>query len=313
MKLRLPATACLVLFCNLACASGPKASREDRAESSALEIERSLREAKAAMEQLDVDTAEDRLSQARALLDSPDGRRHPDRAFQADDLKLAERQLVDVKKEVARRDLERRVGQQRVVVEEAYNQLEVKARALDDPDQVDEAKIEAVGSAQAAVADRLLEGTPLEAEAPPYADFVKKVRKKLEPFAGVRERANRVLAFKQGPVSTYGEANELLTRAQAEEDPVEKVTMALEAKAKLEACAARAQQLLGEANELGRLRFGEVRGGAKTGAQLLTACQKETKTTAKWVDKLKKASKPAAKPSPKAAKPTKKNKPKKTR
>jgi len=189
----------------------------------------------------------------------------------------------------------------------------VKARALDDPDQVDEAKIEAVGSAQAAVADRLLEGTPLEAEAPPYADFVKKVRKKLEPFAGVRERANRVLAFKQGPVSTYGEANELLTRAQAEEDPVEKVTMALEAKAKLEACAARAQQLLGEANELGRLRFGEVRGGAKTGAQLLTACQKETKTTAKWVDKLKKASKPAAKPSPKAAKPTKKNKPKKTR
>ncbi|MBK6686845.1 MAG: hypothetical protein IPG45_20430 [Deltaproteobacteria bacterium] len=313
MKLRLPATACLVLLCNLACASGPTASREDRSESSALEIERSLREAKAAMEQLDAETAEARLTRARALLESPDGRRHPDRAFQADDLKLAERQLVEVKKEVARRDLERRVGQQRVLVEEAYNQLEVKARALDDPDQVDEAKIEAVGSAQAAVADRLLEGTPLEAEAPPYAEFVKKVRKKLEPFAGVRERANRVLAFKRGPIATYAEATELLTRSQAEEDPVEKVTLALEAKSKLEACVTRAQQLVGETNELGRLRFGEIAGGAKTGAQLLNGCQKEAKITSKLVDKLKKAAKPAAKPNPKVTKTTKKPKPKKGR
>lgn len=294
---------CLLLWVGVACASGKGSSKEDRSERSALVIERSLREARAAMAKSDAETAKSELEEAKAALASEDGRRHPDRSFFADDLKRAEGELAVLEKELARQALERKVGQQRAAVEEALNGLEVAAKALKDPDSVTEDTIEVVGDAQAKVADALVEGTALEAEAPVYAEFVKKTRKRLEPYGPLRERANRILAFKLGPVATYAEAEALLLKAKAEEDRAEQATLAIEAKTKLGVCLERARVMIGETPELAKLRYGaEGKSDSRSGAQLLAGCEKEQVATAKWITKLQQVNKPKRAKAPLPAK-----------
>jgi hypothetical protein len=280
--------ALVALATILACGGSTKATKEDRSEGKAIEAERLLRESKAAMEKLDAESAETKLGEVREILDSEDGRRHPDRAFLADDLKAAEVQLVDVKKELARREHERQVAERRSFVAEALGKLEKAVMDLGDPDEVSPERLEAVTGAQEALADELAKGASLESSAPEYDAYVKTVRKKIEVVAPATQRATLVLAFRNGPYLSQVEANELEEKAKAEAEVADKVPLLIEAKTKLESCVARGKDFFAKDPKLSKLRFTDAPGGAKTSAQIVSSCERRAKALGKQLDKLKK-------------------------
>jgi hypothetical protein len=278
------------------------------AEDKSIDAERAMTAAGGAMDRLDVETAEEKLRDARELLDEPAAAHYPDHTFLMQQLEREEKRLVEVKAEVEKRRLEEAVTLQTQKVEALLGKLDEALRPLDGS-AVTKDQIEAAIEARSDVREQLTEGDPLVPRSDGYRVFATKTLDGLDRVEKVLDRANTVVAFTAGPVAKSVSASELVAKAEAEEDPAERVPLLLEARGELEACAKSAKSMAASAPELGKMAF-DVGGKGLSPKALEKSCTTRAKALAKQIDKLKK--KLAAKPKPKAkAKPKAKPKMKK--
>lgn len=289
--------ACVVAIAGMVAACGGPttlAARMDHAENQARAAEALLDEADKRLEALEADRAEKLLADAKDRLSDPDIAKYPEHRLLQDRHKEASAKLVTVREEITKRELERAVLAQRQLVETALSRLEAAVEAMRraevTPSQLDEAK-----DAANDLRDKLANGGAIEAKDEGLAKFSADARKTLEKAMAEEQRAERVIAFREGPGLAMAEATTLAGKAKGEKDPEKRKELTTEALDRYRACVAKAKELLAGAPELAKTKV-EVDGKTTSADALTSACEKQVESLDKKLAKLVKQSAAAAAP-----------------
>jgi hypothetical protein len=278
----------VILGCAVVLGCASQKTREELAEDSSVEAERLLVEANDAMDRLDVEEAEEKIEEAREVLNTPAAKHWPDHSFQMQDLHAKETRLDEVKAEVARLRLEEAVKEQTAKVDELLVKLDDALGPLTGKDGAayTKSRIEEATDLRSDLVERLNEGVELEKQSEPYQAFGKKAATRLKEVPDVIEAANRAVSFNEGPIASSKRARELMEAAKGEEDPAEMLARLNEAKAELDRCANGAGSVAKEPS-LAKVRFDD--GGKKqTPKTLKLSCQKRARALKSQIGKLQK-------------------------
>lgn len=272
----------------LASCAGSTKTREELAEEKSIGAERALLDANQAMDRLDADLAAEKLEQAKEALNTKVAAHHPDHSFQLRELESAEARLEQVRAEIERKRLEEAVAMQRAKVDELVARLETALEPLQAKEtlEIDKARIDQAIQARGAVLDQLSDGLPLEKRAPAYEAYAKKVHVRMERVPKLFERAAKIVAFKEGPVTSSKKARALVQKSQLQSDLGEQITLLLEAKAELSRCSKWARRLSKETPALRRMRFFDGESG-RTPKGFVKSCKRRARTVAKQVKRKK--------------------------
>ncbi len=271
---------------SLSCAS--QKTKEDLAEDRSTEAERLLFSAKASLDRLEPDDAEEKLKRARRVLQDPAAAHWPDHDFQMQDLATKEERLGTVRAEVARIALEKAVKAQTEALEAVAVKLDLALKPLraQDAAAYTASQIDDAGEARSSVIDRLKEGAELESRSPPYQTLAKSVAEQVKQVPDVLQRAQRAVSFAEGPLRASQHARVLVEEAKSEADPAEKVARLIEAKGELDRCATSAGEAAREP-ALAKVRF-EDGGRATTPKTLIQSCRKRSKALKRQITALRK-------------------------
>ncbi len=229
-------------------------ARLNRAEQSSVQAERHLDEAEGALRALDPARAEGSLRSAKEALAEPDVAYYPERESIRERYKNFEGQLASTWAEVRRRELDSKVAEQQLSLEQPLARWKESLKGLGSK-QLDEEILDRVRDATEQVRDQLKEGQPLEAQHAGYSKQADGVRQTLQKEAPRLEVAEKTLAFIKGPGKTRQEGLALWKQARSQKDRKRQHEMLDEVRGKFWSCSADAREMLAATPLLAKTSF----------------------------------------------------------
>jgi hypothetical protein len=227
------------------------AERLDHAERQAMDAERALDRADAALEALQPEGAESMIDEARRALSDPDIVAYPEHSQLKARLSRAEEKLVEAKLEVERRAVEALIAEQRAKIDAAVSKLEAAVGRLNAPQivredlEAAEAAIEEVKESVGADDQRVLGNAE-------YAEYARGV---ITDLAGPKEEvklAERAVRLKELAYVRWRSGSSELDKARAESDPVARRVAFGEARTSLKACSEEIKRALAATPKLAK-------------------------------------------------------------
>jgi hypothetical protein len=286
----------LVGFVVAAC-GGPQTLRGtmDNAERSAQEAENALDEAEKRMDALDAEGAASSLDDAQEKLSDPNISKYPEHGMLKERLAENRKRLDSVKKEIAKRELEKAVQGARQLLEAASARLTAAIEAMKKP-SASRAQVEEVEDAEKDLADRIGDARDVEtkdAELGAYADGLRKQLAKSRDEVG---KVSKVMAFRSGPGNARVEASVLVAEMKGTKDEEDRAELRSKAIDRFQVCVVDGKEMLVRAPELARTKIELDGRGVEAVEAVVASCQKELDALVKKASKPKKAKSKPKKP-----------------
>lgn len=226
---------CAVLWLSPGC--GPKSieARTRLAERHSDEAAEALDRAQKAADALEPDALDDALADAKAALSDPDINLYPESGMQQDRYAELVARQAQVRAARQQKDLE-------VKLDAARSELVPLVQALLDatdgltPLNATAARIDAALAAAAKLKDRVKDDEALFAKSPDFKDWAENQVRKAEKAGEVAARAQKGLAFREGPVASFLDAKAKAARAKKAKAPDERVAQYEAAAQQAKAC-----------------------------------------------------------------------------
>lgn len=268
---------CAVLCVQPAChRSNSLRARLVRAEQSSLAAERHLDDAEAALRDADPARAERALTEAKTALAEPDVAYYPERESIRERQKALEGRLPAAWAEQKRRELDARVSEQQLALEQPVVKWRESLRALEtkslDPEAVARAR-----DATDGVRDRLKAGQGLENQHPAYAKQAGELRQSVIKEAERVEVAEKTLEFIKGPCKVRHEGLELWKLARAQKDRRKQHAQLDEVRGKFWSCSATAREMMATTPLLAKASF-KLDGSIVTPPSVAKGCATRVET-----------------------------------
>ena len=248
-------------LCSLALAAATGCQRSTslkarlvRAERSSIDAERQMDEAESAMRALDPASAEAPLRRAKEALAEPDVAYYPERESIRERYTRLEAQLATTWSEVKKRQLDAKVAEQQLALEQPLAGWKEALKGLSSK-RLDERLLDRAREATESLRDRLKEGQPLEAQHAGYAQQADQIRQGLLKEAPRQEVAEKTLIFIKGPCKARQEGLTLWKQARVQKDRKRQHEMLDEVRGKFWSCSANARELLAATPPLSKAAF----------------------------------------------------------
>lgn len=257
-----------------------------------------LNDAERELQKLEADRAQEKLTEARELLEHPDVELSPEGEMLRGQLteltgrvsKVREERASkdrEAREERARQELEAAVEKQRDDVVRAMEAVTTALSALEQKD-AGRAQVDAVLDAVKRVRERQQAGKELEAKSPDYAASARNTTKKLEQAEATARLSQRLIDFASGPYNASQEASALEKKAQRERDLEKRLALYTDAHQRFRRCGEEAEKLLAELPELAR-RALPVAGRPTTLQATASGCGTKAGTLQRTLAKLEQA------------------------
>jgi hypothetical protein len=249
-------------------------------------------EAERALAAEDPGRAEERLAEAERALADPDVMTNPESDLLKSRLAELKPRPAELRKELERRELEKKVAARREVVARAVTAFrKALASASGRPER---APVQAAREAARKVRDEVEWDKDLPAREPELKAYLDGIRQDLEAGEKELQLAERTIELVEGPVRDHDEALGRVQRGKAEKKLEERLSLYSEAQDRYRRCAEAADRMLGQWPELQKASL-TAGGKPATLAGLVKQCKAQVEGTGKLVAATRKAAEAAAK------------------